>query len=186
MKCRKILPILLVLLIVGVYTSQASAHQMAPAQDIEEIILDYTSSGQNSDIPNENETEISIFGPLGRLLHVAEVKLIDGPFVKMKLIWFLLNSRNIQLFLPFLTVKVKDLAFSVRYTKNIPQLPLIRKFSYNTVIKENNNETHYNLKHTVIVTGFDGVFSIFRAKPFRFTPAYFWFSGSYDDIIILE
>jgi hypothetical protein len=136
---------------------------------------------------SHNATHIVTGGPIAPFLNIAEVKLIDGPLVKSLLITLILTSRNIHFTLPWLKVHVQNLTFSIRYTKNIPDLPLIRRYSFGTMYKQNDNDTYsvVNVHHTVIVTGFTGKFSFTRAKPIRMFPAYFHFKGSFDEVIIL-
>ena len=134
---------------------------------------------------NENKTEISTVGPISPFLNAAEITLIDGPFLKIALIEMILGTRSYHFIFPNISINVKDLAFSVKYTKNIPQLPILKRFSYLTTIKENENETSFTKKHTVIVTGFEGEFRLLRTKPIRLHPAHFWFAGSCEEVIVL-
>ena len=134
---------------------------------------------------NENKTEISTVGPISPFLNAAEITLIDGPFLKIALIEMILGTRSYHFIFPNISINVKDLAFSVKYTKNIPQLPILKRFSYKTTIKENENETSFTKKHTVIVAGFEGEFRLLRMKPIRLYPAHFWFAGSCEEVIVL-
>lgn len=132
----------------------------------------------------KNETIIATIGPIAPLLHIAEINLIDGDPLKIMLIRWILNN-NIPFIRPYVSIDISDLTFSIKYTKNIPQLPLLRRFSYGTYIKEDDNESFFNEKHTLIVTGFKGTFGFYRIKPIRLFPAYFSFVGCCDDIIVL-
>lgn len=134
---------------------------------------------------DENKTEISTIGPIFPFLNAAEIILIDGPFLKIALIEMILGTRSYHFIFPNISIKVKDLAFLVKYTKNIPKLPILKRFSYLTTIKENENVTYYSKKHTVMVAGFEGEFRLLRTKPIRLHPAHFWFAGSCEEVIVL-
>lgn len=134
---------------------------------------------------DENKTEISTVGPISPFLNAAEITLIDGPFLKIALIEMILGTRIYHFMFPNISINVKDLAFSVKYTKNIPQLPILKRFSFLTTIKDNENVTSFSKKHTVIVTGFEGAFRLLRTKPIRLYPAHFWFEGSCEEAIVL-
>jgi hypothetical protein len=138
-----------------------------------------------SPLNNENDTEISTIGPISPLLFVTEIDIIDGPFFKIKLIEEILGNRLFHFIFPNISISVEDFTFIIKYTKDIPQLPILKRFFYSTTIKENGNETSYDTKHTVIVTGFEGKFGLYRTKPIRLYTAHFWFEGSCDEAIIL-
>ena len=131
----------------------------------------------------ENETIIGTVGPVGRLFNIAEINIIDGDPLKVLLIRWILNN-NVFFIRPFVSIEVNDLAFSIKYTKNIPEIPILKRFSYGTVINEDGNESYFNKKHTLIVTGFNGTFGYYR-KPIRLFPAYFTFIGHCDEVIVL-
>ena len=163
----------------------AANHIVIPAENIdiksktsEKILVSFLN--------NENKTEISTVGPISPLLFVTEISLIDGPFLKIKFIEEILGNRIFHFIFPNISINVEDLTFMVKYTKNIPQLPILKRFFYSTTIKENGNETFFNTKHTVIVTGFEGKFGLYRTKPIRLYTAHFWFDGSCEEIIILS
>jgi hypothetical protein len=128
--------------------------------------------------------QIDTTGPVWQTIKFADVTFIDGPTIKITLIARLLSSRNLYLMLPKLPININDLTFSVKYRFNTPNIPLLKRFTYETRINENGNVTTYNEKHTIIVSGFDGQFILYRAKPIRLTPATFEFTGTCDDVIV--
>ncbi|UCF12809.1 MAG: hypothetical protein JSW06_00775 [Thermoplasmatales archaeon] len=134
---------------------------------------------------DENKTEISTVGPISPLLFVTEISLIDGPFLKVKFIEEILGNRIFHFIFPNISINVKDLTFMIKYTKNIPQLPILKKFFYSTTIKENGNETFFNTKHTIIVTGFEGEFGLYRTKLIKLYTAHFWFDGICEEAIVI-
>lgn len=133
---------------------------------------------------NEGSIQMTTTGPVWQTIQFADVTFIDGPILKITFIARLLNSRNLFFMLPLLTINIKDVAFSVKYRFNTPNVPILKRFSYSTRINESGNMSIYNEKHTVIVSGFDGQFILYRAKPFRLTPAQFGFIGTCDDVIV--
>ncbi len=133
----------------------------------------------------ENRTIISTYGPITPRLEIADIVLIDGPIFKTQVISYLLENRNLQFLLPYITIDIQDLTFSVRYSKTIPDVPIARNFQYSTFIEEDGIYQLYNTSHTVIVTGFDGQFLLTRVKPFRFMPSYFFFAGECDTVLIV-
>lgn len=133
---------------------------------------------------NLGAIQIDTTGPVWQTIQFAEVTFIDGPTIKITLIARLLSSRNLYLTLPKLPIKINDLTFSVKYRFNTPNIPLLKRFTYETKIKESGNVTTYNEKHTIIVSGFDGQFILYRAKPIRLTPASYEFTGTCDDVIV--
>ena len=142
---------------------------------------------------NLGAIQIDTSGPVWQTIQFAEVTFIDGPTIKITLIARLLSSRNLYLMLPKLPIKINDLTFSVKYRflihinqhkLNTPNTPLLKRFTNETKIKESGNVTTYNEKHTIIVSGFDGQFILYRAKPIRLTPASYEFTGTCDDVIV--
>ena len=123
-------------------------------------------------------------GPVWQPIQFADVTFIDGPTLKITLMARLLNSRNLYLLPPWIKLNLNDLTFSVKYRFNTQNIPVIKRFAYETKINESGNMSTYSEKHTVIVSGFTGDFRITRAKPFRLTPAQFTFSGTCNDVII--
>lgn len=136
---------------------------------------------------NGNVTEISTVGPISPIfgILITEISFIEGPFFKVKLIEEILGNIMLHFIFPNISINVEDLTFMVKYTRNIPELPVIKRFFYSTTIMDNGNETLFNTKHTIIVTGFDGQFGLYRTKPLRLYTAHFWFKGSCDEVIIL-
>lgn len=134
--------------------------------------------------PN-NVTEIKTIGPSSFFIYAADIILIDGPFLKISLIEMILGSRNFHFILPNISINVNDLTFSIKYTRNLNQLPIFKRFFYKTTIVEDGNITSYTQKHTVIVTGFNGEFRLLRTKPLRLYPAHFWFKGTCEEAIVL-
>ncbi|MBU0497422.1 MAG: hypothetical protein KKC68_09680, partial [Candidatus Thermoplasmatota archaeon] len=128
--------------------------------------------------------QITTIGPISQTISFADVTFIDGPTIKITIIARLLSSRNLFFMLPKLKINVNDLTFSIKYRFNTPNIPILKRFTYETTINDGINETTYNLKHTVIVSGFDGQFILQRSKPFRLTPAFFEFTGTCQDVII--
>jgi hypothetical protein len=128
--------------------------------------------------------EVVTTGPVWQPIQFADVTFIDGPILKITLIARLLNSRNLYLLPPWIKLNLKDITFSVKYHFNTQNIPVIKRFTYETKINESGNMSTYTEKHTVIVSGFSGEFRITRAKPFRLTPAQFSFTGTCNDVII--
>jgi hypothetical protein len=133
----------------------------------------------------DNVTEVKTVGPSSFLIYAADITLIDGPFLKVSLIEMILGSRNFHFIFPNISINVNDLTFSIKYTVNLNQLPIFKRFFYKTTIIENGNVTSYTKKHTVIVTGFSGEFRLLRTKPFRLYPAHFWFKGTCEEAIVI-
>lgn len=179
-------PFLILILLLNTHGYVISAHTLKPTDDKPIYIQEFTIDDSRTMVFFENESEVTTTGPIAPLLNIAEITIIDGPLLKTKLIWFILNNRNLQLLIPFITINVQDLVFVVKYTRNISDRPIMQRFSYDTIIKEDENTTHIEEKHTLIVTGFNGVFGISRFKPFRITPAYFWFTGSFENLLIVQ
>ena len=131
-----------------------------------------------------NGTIISTNGPVGSLFTIACIDFIDGDPIKIFFIELMLE--RIPYFLrPYISIKLNDVAFSIKYTRNILQLPLIKRLSYETEIDEDGNVSTYTEKHTLIVTGFTGTFGYYHKKPILLYPAYFSLFGSCDDVIVL-
>ena len=131
-----------------------------------------------------NGTIISTNGPVGSLFTIADINFIDGDPIKILFIELMLET--IPYFLrPYISIKLNNVAFSIKYTRNIPQLPWIKRFSYETEIDEDGNVSTYTEKHTLIVTGFTGTFGYYHKKPILLYPAYFSFYGSCDNVIVL-
>ena len=183
---KKIIGILVIMIIMANFFFSTVAAKDSPVP-AEHIAMKGLIPDQCYEIvvSSENETRVETVGPISLNLDIAKIYLIDGPLFKIWWIEQILKSKNAYLYLPLMLIKVKGLAFSVKYTKNIPQLPLFKRLSYETTIKENGNETAFTDKHTVIVTGFDGIFGFSRVKPFRLKPAQFWFTGTFENIIVL-
>lgn len=129
--------------------------------------------------------EVKTVGPGSFFINAAEIILIDGHFLTILLIELMLGSRNFHFLFPNISISVKDLAFSIKYTKNLNQLPILKRFFYKTTIVENGNVTFYTEKHTVIVTGFEGEFRLLRTKPIRLYPVHFWFAGTCEEAIVI-
>ncbi len=132
----------------------------------------------------ENGTMITTIGPIGSLFAIADINFIDGDPLKILFIELMLQS--IPYFLrSYVSLNLNDVTFSIKYTRNIPQLPLIKRFSYETEIDDDGNVSTYTEKHTLIVTGFTGTFGYYHKKPILLYPAYFTFDGSCDEVIVL-
>jgi hypothetical protein len=136
-------------------------------------------------LQSNNGTTIKTVGPCSFVISAAEIVLIDGPFLKVTFIEMLLGSRNLHFSFPNVSISVNDLTFSIKYNKNINNLPILNRFYYKTTIEEEGNKTMYTEKHTVIVTGFDGEFRLLRTKPIKLHPAHFWFAGTCEEAIIV-
>lgn len=132
----------------------------------------------------ENETQVSTIGPIAPLLDIAEIIIVDGPFIKTFIIRFILSSLRAYFLLPNISINVKDMTFLVHYKKNVPNIPFLNKFSYNTTVNDNGNENTYNKKHILVVSGFDGVFGFYRMKFSELSPAKFRFDGTCDNLIV--
>ena len=147
------------------------------AENIPETFLENVVEG-------ENGTMVTTIGPVGPLLNIADINFIDGSPLKVLLMQWMLETR-VFFIRPLVSINVNDITFSIKYTKNIPQLPFLKRFSYGTVINEDGNESVFNEKHTLIVTGFTGKFGFYHMKPIRLYPAYFTFVGHCDEAIVL-
>jgi len=130
-----------------------------------------------------NGTIISTNGPIGSLFTIAEINFIDGDPVKILFIELMLEM--IPYFLrSYISIGLNDVAFSIKYTRNILQLPFIKRFSYETEIDEDGNISTFTEKHTIIVTGFTGTFGYFHKRPILLYPAYFSFIGSCEEVMV--
>jgi len=132
----------------------------------------------------ENETQVNTIGPIAPMLGVAEILIIKGPFIKTYIIRFILSSLRAYFLLPNISINVKDMTFLVHYKRNVPNLPFLNKFSYNTTVNDNGNENTYNKKHILVVSGFDGTFGFCRMKFSELSPAKFRFDGTCDNLIV--
>jgi hypothetical protein len=130
-----------------------------------------------------NGTIISTNGPIGSLFSIADINFIDGDPIKILFIELMLETMP-YLLRPYISIRLNDVAFSIKYTRNIPQLPFIKRFSYETEIDEDGNISTYTEKHTLLVTGFTGTFGYFHKKPILLYPAYFSFIGSCEEVIV--
>ncbi len=151
----------------------------------DEVVLSSNGSEKYVAYYPNNITEIKTVGPSSFFIYATEIILIDGAFLKVSLIEMILGSRNFHFIFPNISINVKDLTFSIKYTRNLNQLPILKRFFYKTTIVENGNVTSYMEKHTVIVTGFEGEFRLLRTKLFRLYPAHFWFEGTCKDAIVI-
>ncbi len=174
--------ITLLLLIIAIFSLTSTA---ITAQIIQETP---STTLEEQNIENELQTQGSIniitTGPVFQPIQFADVTFIDGPTIKITLMARLLNSRNLYLLPPWIKLNLNDVTFSIKYRFNTQNIPIIKRFAYETKITEDGNMTSYTTKHTVIVSGFTGDFRIERAKPFRLTAAQFSFDGTCNDVII--
>ena len=114
-----VITLLMTSLLVGIVTANdnlISTEEIDIGSKISGGYLEYQSN-------DENKTDILTVGPMFPFLNAAEITLIDGPFLMIALIELILGTRSYHFVFPNISINVKDLAFSVRYTKNIPQLP---------------------------------------------------------------
>lgn len=137
---------------------------------------------------NNNTTYIlGTAGPISSFF--TEITLHDGPSSQINKINRLVNRKVLHFLLPFAKVWVNDLNFTVSYKRDV--LFNISRFSYGTILYDIENESVTNRTyiintiHTVNVKGFTGFFILTRAKLRRLSPAYFVFSGEYEDILIM-
>ena len=172
----------LLLIIISIVTMISTT---IPAQIIDETPA-ITSEEQHIDqeILAQGTINIITTGPVWQPIQFSDVTFIDGPALKITLMARLLNSRNLYLLPPWIKLNLNDLTFSVKYRFNTQNIPIIKRFAYETKINESGNMSIYTEKHTIIVSGFTGFFQIKRAKPFRLTPSQFTFSGTCNDVII--
>ena len=92
----------------------------------------------------DNETQVNTIGPIAPMLGIAEILIIKGPYIKTFIIRFILSSLRAYFLLPNISISVKDMTFLIHYKRNVPNMPLLNKFSYNTTVNENGNEDTYN------------------------------------------
>jgi len=143
-----------------------------------EEFLDFCSAEKNA-------TVVSTWGPVGSWFTIADIHLIDGDPFKVLLIELMLQS--IPYFIrPYVPLSLENVTFSIKYTRNIPDLPLLNRFSYETGINEDGEITLFTEKHTLIVTGFSGTFGYYHKKPILLYPAYFSFIGTCDEVLVLS
>ena len=156
---------------------------MFAVEEIDDITENISETFFENNGEGVNGAMVTTNGPVGRLFNIADINIIDGDPLKVLLIRWILNN-NVFFIRPFISIDVNNLAFSIKYTKNVPEIPLLKRFSYGTVINEDGNESYFNEKHILIVTGFNGTFGYYR-KPIRLFPAYFTFVGHCDEVIVL-
>jgi hypothetical protein len=187
MKSKKIILVIITLLIIIVF-SVDTTHANENQHDLK-TINEITQVFPSNDFPffelNGNETLLGTIGPVINLFKIADVKLIDGDPVKIFLIQWILDN-NVPFLRSYIFINVSNITFSIKYTINIPKLPLIKRLIYGTFIQDNGNLSAYTEKHTLIVTGFEGQFGFSRIKPIFLFPAYFVFLGTFDNVIVLK
>jgi len=131
----------------------------------------------------EDEILVTTTGPIAPILDITDITFIDGSFCKIFLINWIIEN-NFFTIRPRISIDVKDMTFIIQYTKKVLQGPIFQRYSYETIVEEDGNESVYTEKHTLIVSGFTGTFEFSRRKPIRLTPAFFTFVGVCDDVIV--
>ena len=154
---------------------------------------------------NENQTlKEYAFVTVGSILKLyTDVKILNGPAIKVRLIKRNLNRRLIRssTVLPVMLINIEKLDFTLYYKKDVNNNSRV---SYSTLFgeaiydDEGNyldmiNETLYNNKiNKISVKNFTGIFIFFRTRLLRFIPflhthrflttAQFCFSGFCDNV----
>ncbi len=141
---------------------------------------------------NEDLTGILTHGPYAPFLNIATITIAAGDPEQIEKIKRILYNRILQQILLEQKVDVTGLDFSVTYNWDIPQSSslvinwIFLRVRYNTYVTYNGNETSIGyVKHTIIVKGFEGEFSIGRAPFFRFFPPQFVFNGTCQEAVII-
>jgi hypothetical protein len=184
MKSKKYIIILLALLILGSCCMQGIAANTTFSDKNNTDIVSESIDSADINIGNEeNKTLISTFGPLSSFIRITDVYFIQGDTIKLMIIQKLIDNVP-PMIIPRISIKLENITFSIKYTLNIPQVPLLNRFSYETEIDEDGEITTYNQKHTLILSGFTGTFTFTRKKPILLYPAYISFYGSCDNYII--
>lgn len=186
MKTKKYGILLVALLLLGSCCTQVlAAHNPFTAIENNELLCESINSQELYTLGNEaNKTLIKTFGPLSPFIRITDVYFIQGDTIKLMIIQKLIDNAP-QMIIPRISIKLENITFSIKYTINIPQVPLLTRFSYQTDIDEDGELTTYDQKHTIIVSGFTGTFTFYRKKPLLMFPAYISFYGSCDEYIII-
>ena len=138
----------------------------------------------------DDQNQICTHGPFMPLMNIATINLTGGNPEQIEDIEQILENRILQFFFPRRkVVDVTGLNFSITYNRNIPNpntLFFVR-FRYHTWIAEDGNESSIgNIKHTVIVKGFEGEFVLGRGRLLMMpTPPVFMFAGTYEEASII-
>lgn len=144
-----------------------------------------SSSKEHTEILEQGKDVIpvSTTGPIAPILDITDITFLDGSFFKIVLINWIVEN-NFFTIRPNITININDMTFIIEYTRNVINRPLFHRFSYETIVGEEGNESIYTEKHTLIVSGFTGTFEFSRRKPLRLTPAHFSFEGICDNVIV--
>lgn len=139
----------------------------------------------------DNRSIICTHGPFMPLLNIATINLTAGDPEQIEKIEQILDNRILQFIFPRRRVVniTTGLNFSISYNRDIPN-PNTRffvRFSYHTWIAEDGNESSIgNIKHTVIVKGFEGEFILGRGRLFLLPcPPIFTFLGTCNEATII-
>ncbi|MFO7677623.1 MAG: hypothetical protein R6V50_04490 [Thermoplasmatota archaeon] len=187
MNIKKYLMVFVIFLLISsccmhtVHANNSPSFKINAEQIYDSPFSDGISTSENT----ANGTLISTKGPLSSIFRISDIYFIDGGSpLKLMIIQKLIDNIP-QIIIPRIPIKLDDVTFSIKYTRNIPQLPFLNRFSYETQIDEDGEITVYTEKHTIIVTGFTGTFTFYRKKPILLYPAYFSFYGSCEDYILV-
>jgi hypothetical protein len=157
-----------------------------------------TTSQQTLSAPNQTLTErtlkfIICAGSLSP--SITDITITNSSSLRAKLIERMISSKIIHLIVPrSLSIPIRNLDFTITYSKDIEGRLMSKRFGYVTSIVEVNvsngeitNSSHIvkiNEQHTIHVEGFKGFFSVSRARPLRLNPARFQFIGTYDSVTL--
>jgi hypothetical protein len=158
-----------VLLVSGVWC--ASAASVTPVSSV---------SRSDSHVARVNRTFVYTSGALTPLKphDFTNFTVLGGPAVEVKLFGALFDLNIAQLLMLHLVVPVYNLSFSVNYSR-VSLFPLLRhRYSPVSFVVNGSGIVHYrNKAHTLVVTGFTGVFQFDRAKLIKGGLARFGFEG---------
>ena len=185
---KKLIGIIIIGIILtsGFGSAVAAEKNLSKAIEENSVINEITSSCYDTIINFDNETQISTNGPIAPMLNVAEIIILDGPFIKTFVIRFILSSLRAYFLLPNISFNVKDMTFVVKYRRTVPNLPFINRFSYNTTVNDNGNENTYNKRHILFVSNFDGKFGFSRMSLLGLMPPKFSFNGTCDGLLVAK
>jgi len=179
---KKSLAVGVICLLLGIALISASATDTSKS-------LNYEKHMKNN-LLYDDQNQICTHGPFMPLMNIATINLTGGNPEQIEDIEQILENRILQFFFPRRkVVDVTGLNFSITYNRNIPN-PNTRffvRFTYHTWIAEDGNESSIgNIKHTIIVKGFEGEFVLGRGRLLMMpTPPVFMFSGTYEEASII-
>jgi hypothetical protein len=136
-----------------------------------------------------NQTIILTHGPVAPFLNIVSIYIRDGDQGQIDKIEQILNNRILQFILFQQEVDITGLDFSLYFKTHIPydNKPFFFRFGYHTYIEKDGNVTSIgDVKHKIIVKGFEGTFTVARTIfPYRFPPK-FEFCGKCEEVMILS